>query len=384
VALVLRARDPLTPSTRAPIPVFRSLLSAEAMARAGEVMASGWLGQGAQVKAFENELAARLNARHCVAVSSGTAALHLALAVLDLPPGSEVVTTAMTWIASHHAIEYAGCRPVLADVDPATGNIAPASVEACIGERTSAVLIVHYSGYPCDLTALRGIADLHGLPLIEDAAHAFGATYGGAAIGSAPNLQAFSFGPTKNLTTIFGGAITVDDDAQAQRLRALRGLGLNRNVSDAVLEGRPSYRDCYQLHEIGFRYEMADVHAAVGLGQLAVVDEEDRRRHAIADVYARELTGIGGIELLERRPDRQSANYFFPVLVEAREDLAAALRTRGVEVSVHYPLNPLLSPDRSTILKAESFAAQTLTLPLHPSLTDDELTRVIDGVRSGW
>ncbi len=346
-------------------------------------MSSGWLGQGAEVRALEARLAERLGARNCVAVSSGTAALHLALAAIDPPPGAEIVTSAMTWIATHHAIDYVGCHAVLADIDPSTGNVDPASVQEGITDRTGALLVVHYAGYPADLRELRAVAEQHGIPLVEDAAQAFGSTYAGEPIGAGGNLQAFSFGPTKNLTTIHGGAVTTGDDDQAQRLRQLRSLGLGRGASERALGSRgSSYRAGYDLSEVGFRYEMPDVHAAVGLGQLEVFDAENERRAQLAERYAEALAGVDGIELPDRAGDRVGSNYFYPVLAERRDELAATLRERGIDVSVHYPLNPLV--DSAGVPKAEAFAERTLTLPLHPSLFDDQQEAVIEAVRMGW
>lgn len=366
------------------IGVFRSRVSPEAIERAAAVLASGCIGQGAQVRAFESALAQRLGARNCVAVSSGTAALHLALDALDLPSDAEVVTTAMTWIATHHAIEYVGARPILADIDAATGNVDPQSVERRIGERTRALVAVHYSGYPCDLGELRAIADRHGLPLIEDAAQAMGASYGARPIGGGANLQTLSFGPTKNLTAIHGGAVMTGDDDQAQRLRALRSLGQTGGASSRVLRGGPSYRTRHELNGLGYRYEMPDVHAAVGLGQRGVLDSENARRDEIAAAYAGGLAGLPGLELPGRRPDRRSSNHFFPVLVERRDDLAVALHDHGIDVGVHYPLNPRVAVAEGTIPNAERFAARTLTLPLHPSLTARQVERVVEAVREGW
>jgi dTDP-4-amino-4,6-dideoxygalactose transaminase len=289
----------------------------------------------------------------------------------------------MTWIATHHAVAYVGCEPVLADVDPATGNVDPASVEDRIGARTAALLVVHHAGYPSDLSELRWLAERHGLPLVEDAAHAFGASYRGEPIGSAPNLQTFSFGPTKNLTTIHVGAVITGDHAQAGRLRRLRTLGVARSTSERLEGARgSSYRTGYDLSEVGFRYDMPDVHAAVGLGQLEVFDAEQGRREQLAARYARALAGTDGIELLRHKDDRVSSSYFYPVLAEERDLLAAALHERGVDTGVHYPLNPLV--DASTVPRAVDFAQRTLTLPFHPSLSDDDQEAVIDAVRSGW
>src|SRR3954465_12890153 len=171
-------------ATAASIPLFRPAIAAEAIEAAAEVLSSGWIGSGTAVERFELEFGALVGAEHCVAVSSGTAALHLALRVLDLPPGSKVVTTPLTWVSTHHAILYERCVPVLADIDATTGNIDPSSVADRLGERPGAILAVHYGGYPCDVDELGALARNAGAAMIEDCAHAVGASYRGRPVGS--------------------------------------------------------------------------------------------------------------------------------------------------------------------------------------------------------
>ena len=341
------------------------------------MLRSGWIGSGARVEQFETEFAATVDAEHCVAVSSGTAALHMALRVLDLEPGTEVITTPLTWLATHHTILYERCVPVLADIDPATGNIDPARVAELITERTGAILAVHYGGVPCDLGALRSL----GVPLIEDCAHAVGASFAGQPIGSGENLQCFSFSPTKNLTTADGGAIVTGDDDQAQRLRRLRSLGVRRTIADGIRTGR-SYRDAYELDEPGFRYEMNELHAAIGLAQLPLVAGEVARRREIAAEYRAALQYVAGLELLRDHPG--SGHHLFVVLAERREELADALQSRGVGTGIHYPVNDLLRTPPGALPLMDRFAARTLSLPLHPSMTDDDVATVVDAVQAGW
>jgi perosamine synthetase len=362
--------------------MFRSQLSGDAVESAVEVLESGWVGQGEKVRQFEQAFAEYVGARHCVAVSTGTAALHLALRVLSLPQGAEVVTTPMTWVATHFAIRYEGCRPVLADIQPSTGNVDPEEIERRITPNTAALLVVHYSGYPCDLDRIHDVARRHQLPVIEDCAHAHGAEYQGARIGGGSTLQCFSFGPTKNLTTIHGGAITTDEADHVDRLRALRSLGFSRDVHTRSRERAATYRSSYELAELGFRYELPDVHAAIGLAQLQHLDEENERRADIADRYASGLAETPGVELLRYSGDRRSAYHMYPVLVDERDALADKMGRHGVDVGVHYPLNTLL--DHDDVPEARHFASRTLTLPLHPSLTDAEVDEVIRVFADGW
>jgi perosamine synthetase len=374
--VTLHARPP----TRQ-IPLFRTAIGEDAVEAAAAVLRSGWVGSGPIVEEFEQQFAQAVDAEHCVAVSSGTAALHLALTVLDLEPGTEVVTTPLTWLSTHHVIIYRGCVPVLADIDPATGNLDPESVRERITDRTGAVLAVHYGGRPCDLDALRDL----GVPLVEDCAHAVGASWRERPIGSAPNLQCFSFSPTKNLTCADGGAITTADPAQAERLRRLRSLGLERTAARRIRANGGTYRDRHELLEAGFRYEMNELHAAIGLAQLPRLDAENGRRREIANAYRAELGDVPGLQLLApETPDARSSHHLFAVLADDRERLAEHLQARGIEAGVHYPVNELLRTPPGELPAMDAFAQRTLSLPLHPSLDDDDVAAVIAAVREGW
>jgi dTDP-4-amino-4,6-dideoxygalactose transaminase len=374
---------PARPSAR--IALFRPTVSEDAVEAAADVLRSGWFGSGPIVEEFEREFAAAVEAPEVVAVSSGTAALHLALRVLDLAPGTEVVTTPLTWLSTHHAILYQGCVPVLADIDAATGNLDPASVAERLSERTSAILAVHYGGCPCDLDALRAIARDARVPLVEDCAHAVGASYGSRPIGSANNLQCFSFSPTKNLTCVDGGAVVTGDPAQAERLRRLRSLGLERTAARRMREQGTPYRERHELMEAGFRYEMNELHAAIGLAQLSRLEAENARRREIAAAYRAGLVDVPGIELLrDEAPGVRSSHHLFVVLAEERARLAEALDRRGVEVGVHYPVNELLRTPAGELPAMDRFAERTLSLPMHPSLTDADVAAVVAAVREGW
>ena len=367
------------------VSLFRTAIGEDAVDAAAAVLRSGWIGSGPIVEQFESEFASAVQAPHCLAVSSGTAALHLGLTVLDLEPGTEVITTPLTWLSTHHVILYQGCVPVLADLDPATGNLDPASVAERISDRTAAILAVHYGGYPCDLDALRAIAADADVPLVEDCAHAVGASYRRRPIGSSYNLQCFSFSPTKNLTCADGGAIVTGDAEQADRLRRLRSLGIDRTAAVRVRENGWPYRDRHEILEAGFRYEMNELHAAIGLAQLPRLEAENARRRDIAAAYRAELADAPGLQLLA--PDsaeRRSSQHLFAVLADDRERLADGLQSRGIEAGVHYPVNELLRTPRGDLPVMDAFARRTLSLPLHPSLDDADVAAVVAAVREGW
>ena len=362
------------------IPLFQTRLSPEAIEAAVATLESGWLGQGARVAEFESAFADFVGAEHCIGVATGTAALHMALHVLDLEPGTEVITSPQTWVATHYAIEYVGCVPVLADIDPATGNIDPQEIERRITDKTGAVVPVHYGGYPCDLDEILAVAERNGLPVIEDAAQAVGATYKGRPVGSAPTLQCFSFGPIKNLPMVHGGAITSADGTHFARFRALRSMGLARSSHERLRTSSSSYRPDLELTEVGYRYELPDVHAAIGLAQLPHVAEENAARRRVAEAYREGFAGTPGIRVLRYGEDRESAYHMYPILTENRDAVAEELGRREINVGVHYPANNLLSYDE--VPRARVFAEQTLTLPIHPWLTDDDVAAVIDAVKA--
>jgi perosamine synthetase len=362
------------------IQLFKTRLAPEAIDAAVAVLESGWLGQGARVSEFEAAFGGYVGATNCIAVATGTAAIHMALHVLDLEPGTEVITTPQTWVSTHYAIQYVGCVPVLADIDPATGNIDPQEIERRITDRTGAIVVVHYCGYPCDLDEILAIAGKHGLPVVEDAAHAVGAKYKGRKIGSGATLQCFSFGPIKNLPMVHGGAITSSDGTHFARFRALRSMGLARSSHERLRSAASSYRPDFELAESGYRYELPDLHAAIGLAQLPHVAEENAARKRVADAYRDGFADAPGIRALDYSDDRTSAYHMYPILAEDRDAVAEELHRREINVGVHYPLNTLLAHD--DVPRAREFASQTLTLPIHPWLTDDEVAAVIDGVRA--
>ncbi|MBI3966305.1 MAG: DegT/DnrJ/EryC1/StrS family aminotransferase [Chloroflexi bacterium] len=367
------------------IDLFRPRVSPEAAAAVAAVLESGWLGTGAKVREFEIAFAKQVDATDCVMVNNGTAAIHLALHSADLPAGAEVITSPLTYVATHHAILYAGYRPIFADVQPTTGNLDPASVAARITPQTRALLPIHYAGYPCDLDQLYRLAEEHSLAVIEDCAHATGASYRGAPIGSSPGLCCFSLNPTKNLTAGQGGAITTSRSGFGERLRALRNLGLS--ADSFTRQARSCGEDTpwrYAIREVGYPYAPSDLNAAIGLVQLPRLVADNQRRAEIASVYRSCLRGRSGIQLLEYADDRESSYCFYPILVERRDDLAGKLRRHGVGVGVHFPPNDLLADQYDQTPNAVDFSRRTLTLPLHVGLTDDDLEIVSGLVAAGW
>ena len=362
-----------------------------------EVMQSGWLTTGPKVKAFEAAVAAYTGAQHAVAVNSGTAALHLSLLAAGIETGREVITTPYTFCATINAIIHAGGTPVLADIDLATLNIDPAAADAAVTSRTAVLLPVHFAGRPAPLARLGGIAARHGLTIVDDAAHAFGAAAGSRRIGAAADLTAFSFHVVKNITTGEGGMVTTDRADWAERIRVLALHGMSRDAW-ARYAGRGAAQ--YDVVEAGFKYNMMDLQAAIGLQQLARVDAMQAHRRALWQRYDE---GLAELPLTRPapvsrhdvgEPEPTHAHHLYTVLVDhglcgwSRDDLAVALRERGIATSVHFKavhLHPYYAERfgyrRGMFPNAEFVSDRTLSLPLSAGTDDADVDRVITVLR---
>jgi len=364
------------------IPVFRPTSGPEEEAAVAEVLRSGWWGLGPKTAEFEARFAEAVGAVHCVGTNSASMALLLSLTALDLA-GREVITTALTFVSTNHAILQAGGTPVFADVDPHTLTIDPAEIERLITPRTAAVIAVDYAGHPAELGRIGLLARAHGLTFVEDAAHACGAVYRGQPVGSIADLTCFSFHAVKNLAMGEGGGITVADVRTAERLRRMRWLGLSQSTWERT--GGRGYRWDYDLEEIGYKGHLSDIPAAIGLVQLRRLPETNGRRRAIARRYSE---GFAGLDWLTRPTELdhvRSSWHLYVVRVAERNRFIDHMTGLGVATSVHYKPNhlyPLYAPYARTLPVTESVWQRLVTLPLFPGLTDDEVEQVIDAVRS--
>ncbi len=287
------------------IPLARPQLGPPELEGLAQVLSSGWLTQGSRVERFERLVAEYCGVRHAVACSSCTAALHMALLTLGVGPGDEVITPALSFIATANAIVHCGARPVFADVELQTGNLDPRAAEQAITPRTKAILPVHQLGMPADLDALHEVGRRHGLPIVEDAACALGSRYRGRPIGGHSPLVCFSFHPRKVITTGEGGMVLTNDETYARRLRLLRHHGMS--VSDAERHGATALIIEHYLC-IGYNYRMSDLHAALGIAQMGRLDELLERRRVLAGRYDRALAGIPHLEI-PRVPEYAEPNY---------------------------------------------------------------------------
>jgi len=377
-------------SNRDQIPVFRPSVGAEELEALREVLESGWLGLGPKTKEFEDRFAHYVEAAYAVGTNSCTAALHIALIVLGIGPGDEVITTPMTFVSTNHAILYVGATPVFCDIEPDTLNIDTKKIEPLITDRTRAIMAVHYGGHPCDMSAILDIAQRHELRVIEDAAHACGAKYKGRQVGSIGDATCFSFHAVKNLACGTGGMLTLHDRALAERARRLRWMGVDKDTHARV---KGSYSWSYDVTELGYPYHMNDVVAAIGLAQLDKLDAANARRREIAGAYSAALANIGYLEMgifmpLAETPVEKSyatsAFHNYVIKTARRDELMAFLGDRGIATGVHYMPNHLYdmyTPYRRTLPVAEGVWKRLVTLPLFPALTDSQVEYIIAAIK---
>ncbi|MGO8928011.1 MAG: DegT/DnrJ/EryC1/StrS family aminotransferase [Limisphaerales bacterium] len=366
-----------------PISMFKPYVNERAIALVSEVLRSGYIGDGPKVKEFEARLSEITGAPYPVAVNSGTSALHLAMVLAGVGPGHEVITTAQTMLATTTAVLMCGARPVFADVQYGTGNIIPGDIAHRIGPRTKAILTVDWAGYPCDYDEILQIAKAHSLVVVEDAAHALGATYRTRPIGSVSPFTCFSFQAIKHLTTGDGGLLCLPSAETHARAMQLRWLGIDRCKRMPSILGEP----LWNVAEMGFKYHMNDIAAAIGLGNLEDIRSLLNRRREIVAEYRRSFSGVDGVELFERKPDRESADWLFCVHVARREDFCRALNSRGIQASVvHLRIdrNSICGPERQDLPELSRFTKTHVSLPLHPGLTREEVQRITAAVRAGW
>ncbi|MDH7556573.1 MAG: DegT/DnrJ/EryC1/StrS family aminotransferase [Candidatus Methanosuratincola sp.] len=365
------------------IPVFRPTVGDEEIAAVSEVLRSGWWGLGPKTKEFETEFAKYVGANYAVGLNSATAALHLALKVIGVE-GGEVITTPMTFISTNHAILYNNAIPVFADIEEDTLNIDVRDIERKITPRTKAIMVVHYGGHPCDLDEILALARSKGIKVVEDAAHACGAEYKGKRIGSFSDATCFSFHAVKNLAMGEGGAITVQDENLDRWLRRLRWMGITKSTWDRS-EDVSKYSWYYNVEEVGYKYHLSDVAAAIGLAQLRKLERTNARRREIAARYDK---GFADLEWLERPVERayvKSSRHNYVVKVPKRDRFMAYLQEKGIATSVHYIPNHLYAmykPYYTPLPIAESVWQRLVTLPLFPDLTDEQIDFIIESVRS--
>lgn len=353
-------------------------------------MKSGWLTTGPRVREFERRFAEYIGVEHAIAVNSCTAALHLALLASDIGAGDEVITTPLTFCATANVIVHTGATPVFADIDPITFNLSPDATEHAVTPRSRAIIPVHFAGRPTDVDAFRAIADLADLTLIEDAAHAVETVANGKKIGTTADFSCFSFYATKNLTTGEGGMLTTSSASGAEFARIAGLHGMSRNAWNRYgKNGSPHY----DVVMPGYKYNMMDLQAAIGLHQLANIDRQLSRREAIFALYDEALADLPLTRPAAVETGDTHARHLYTVLVNpdsgwTRDALAAAMLERGVITSIHFRalhLHPYYQERfglmRGMFPNAEYVSDHTLSLPLSGGISDSEACRVVDVLR---
>jgi dTDP-4-amino-4,6-dideoxygalactose transaminase len=353
---------------------------------------SGWIGTGPLVAQFEKEFAEYKEQPFAAAVSSCTAAIHLSLLAAGLGEGDEVITTPMTFCATVNAIIHTGATPVLADVDPHTMNIDPAEVEARITPKTKAILPVHFAGRSCDMDTLTEIAGCHGLKLIEDCAHAIETEYHGRKAGAFGDFGCFSFYATKNVTTGEGGMVLTRNEEDLARVRVLALHGMSKDAWKRFSD--EGYKH-YFVVETGFKYNMMDLQAALGIHQLRRVESNWRRREEIWKRYNDAFADLPIGLPAEPEPDTRHGYHLYTILIDeartgiSRDPLLEAMTAAGIGVGVHYlsvPEHPVYQEQfgwrPEDYPNAMRIGRETVSLPLSAKLTDGEASRVIEGVKS--
>ncbi|MPW38629.1 aminotransferase class I/II-fold pyridoxal phosphate-dependent enzyme [Thermococcus sp. 101 C5] len=360
------------------IPIAKPLIGEEEINAVVEVLKSGMLAHGKEVEAFEKEFAQYLGAKHAVAVTNGTAALDVALKALKIGPGDEVITTPFTFIASANAILFQGAKPVFADIDPKTFNLDPNDVLEKINDKTKAIVVVHLYGQPADMKAFKEIAEDYKLHLIEDCAQAHGAEFEGQKVGTFGDIAAFSFYPTKNMTTGEGGMVVTNDDELAKRADLIRNHG---------------QAEKYLHVELGYNLRMTNIAAAIGRVQLKKLDGWNEKRIENARLLSEGISKIEGLTPPYVDPRVKHVFHQYVIRVEEefplnRDELMAKLREKGIGTAVHYPIpvhqQPLyqkLGYPKDICPNAIEASKRVLSLPVHPAVSKEDIDYIISALK---
>ena len=348
-----------------------------------EVLRSRWLSMGAVTQQFEQEFAAFIGAKHTLAVTNATAALHLACLAAGVGPGDEVIVPSLTFVATANAVRYTGATPVFADIESLEWlNISPASIEARITPKTRAILVVHYAGFACDMPAIMEIARRHNLVVLEDSAHAIGSQLEGRTLGTWGAVGCFSFFSNKNMTTGEGGMLATDDDALAERLKILRSHGM----TTLSWERHKGHASTYDVVDLGYNYRIDEMRSALGRVQLGKLPASNERRRELTVLYRElltELTPEIQMPFAEVRGESSSCYHILPVLLPPGMDRARfmdGMKAQGIQTSIHYP--PVhrfhIYEDewaaRGDLLPlTEEASARQVTLPLYPTMQNEQV-----------
>ena len=352
------------------------------------VLKSRWLTMGKVTQEFESAFAAHVEAKHAIAVTNATAALHLACLALGLGPGDEVIVPSLTFVATANAVRYVGATPLFADiVSPDNLNISPDAIQSSITPRTRAIIVVHYAGYPCDMEAILSIARQNGLFVIEDAAHAVGSKLNDRPLGTWGDVGCFSFFSNKNMTTGEGGMLTTDNDELAQKLNRLRSHGMTSLTWDR----HKGHAYSYDVVDLGYNYRIDEIRAAIGLVQLSKVERNNERRRSLTQVYRdalQELTPQVHVPF-QNHLGKTSA-HIMPILLPKntkRHEFIDSMKASGIQTSIHYPPIHTFTSYKDGVAwnlpVTEDVAGREITLPLYPAMSDDDVIVVVSAIQAG-
>ncbi|MBN2452721.1 MAG: DegT/DnrJ/EryC1/StrS family aminotransferase [Candidatus Omnitrophica bacterium] len=368
------------------------LFSEEEKRELVDTLDSGWLTTGPKTKRFEEDFAKYIKAANAVGVTSGTAALHLALLGLGIGAGDEVITTPMTFVSTLNAIVYTSAKPVLADIEPDTLNIDIAEIRKKITKRTKAIIPVHYAGQPCRMDEIHAMAKEHKLYVVEDAAHAIETEYKGRKMGSSSNAACFSFHPIKNITTGEGGMVTTDDQAFADRVRVMRLHGMDKTAWRRYEKGQFRHWD---MEYIGFKYNMTDIQASLGIQQLKKIEDFWKKRQEYSGRYDKHFKAEKNIIMLPPpEAGNRNAYHLYPIRVKTenlkmtRDEIIDAIQAKNIGVGVHFRAAHTLTyykkyfkSGKGTFPNAEYASDRLISLPLYPKMTIDDVDYVAGSVK---
>lgn len=372
------------------LPFHQSSIGDEEVKEIVQTLNSGWLTTGPKTKLFEKAFADYIGCKHAIGLNSCTAALHLSVVVSGISSGDEVITSPITFPATTNVIVHQNAKPVFVDIEPETLNINCSEIESKINDKTKAILPVHFAGHPCDMDTIMSLAQKHNLPVIEDAAHAVESKYHGKKIGNIGNFTAFSFYATKNITTGEGGMLTTNDDKLADKLRILSLHGISKNAWKRY--GKDGFQH-WELLMPGYKYNMFDIQASLGIHQIKKVESFLSRRVQIVKKYNESFEKIEEIQLLKPKSNIKHAHHLYIIVIKtenlkvSRDEVLSEIQKKGIGVAVHFRslhLQPFFKQHfnykKGMFPQAEYLSDRVISLPLYPKMTDEDVSRVIETV----
>jgi len=368
------------------IPLFELNFDEQEEKAVIETMRSKWISMGPKTKEFETTFAGMLGARHAIALSNCTVSLHLAMVLMQIGPGDEVICPSLTFAATVNAIRYVGAVPVFCDIVSAGElNIDPAHAESLITKKTKAIVVMHYGGFPCDMEKFTGLCKQYNLKLIEDACHGPLSEYKGKKLGTIGDVGCFSFFSNKNISTGEGGMLVCNDDDTDQKTRLLRSHGMTSMSYDRS----KGHSTSYDVVELGYNYRMDDIHAAIGLVQLQKLESDLKRRAQVRAWYEEALQGTDAVTIPFIQNKEFTSNYIFPVVLKnnakiSRDRLRETLHEQGIQTSIHYPPVHLFSIYQSGLVHlpiTEFVGNNLITLPMYGSLKESQVNFVADQLK---